>query len=311
MVEQHGPEPQPHAPPPSLWPVGFAVGVAVLLTGVVVGWLVAAIGATIALVFGFLWVRDVTGRAPHAGKPPPPVGARAATEAGHALPLADEGEIERFPRSRFLEGATLGLSGLIGGLITVPVAGLAIVPTFVGQKHEDVDVGPLEAFPENEWQVVTFMEDPSEGEVSRRTAFVRSNGELQGQPSLTILSNRCAHLGCPVQAAGPLDEAQKETVETSNTVVTRIPANPAAFACPCHGGAYDTEGNVTAGPPVRALDRYAYEIRNGRVFLTGAYSVGKVEGEGKDAVITKYDLMNPGLHVDGPSSLLYPIGPPR
>ena len=313
MVEQHGPDPQPHAPPPSLWPVGFAVGIAVLLTGVVTGgWFVPLIGAAIAVFFAFAWVRDVTGRAvPYAGEPPPPVGARAATEPGYALPLADEGEIERFPRSRFLEGATLGLGGLIGGLITVPVAWLAVVPTFIGQKHEDVDIGPLDAFPENEWQVATFLEDPSEGEVSRRTAYVRYNGDLQGQPSLTVLSNRCAHLGCPVQPAGPLEEDQQETVRTSNTVVTRIPATPAAFSCPCHGGAYDLEGNRTAGPPVRALDRYEYEIRNGRVFLVGAYSVGKVDGAGKEAVITAYDLMNPGLHVDGPSALLYPIGPRR
>jgi Rieske Fe-S protein len=311
LVEQHGPEPQPHAPPPSLWPVGFAVGIAVLLTGVVVGWLVAAIGAAIALVFGFLWVRDVTGHAALDREPPPPVGARAATEPGLALPFADEGEIDRFPRARFLEGATLGLGGVIGGLITVPVAWVAVVPTFLGQKHEDVDIGPLDAFPENEWQVVTFLEDPSEGVVSRRTAYVRYNGELQGEPSLTILSNRCAHLGCPVQPAGPLEEDQKETVRTTNTVVTRIPTTPAAFSCPCHGGAYDTEGNRTAGPPVRALDRYEYEIRNGRLFLVGAYSVGEVDGEGKDAVITAYDLMNPGLHVDGPSALLYPIGPRR
>ena len=313
MVEQHGPDPQPHAPPPSLWPVGFAVGIAVLLTGVVTGgWFVPLIGAAIAVFFGFAWVRDVTGRAaPYGGEPPPPVGARAATEPGHALPLADEGEIERFPRSRFLEGTTLGLGGLIGGLITVPVAWVAVVPTFLGQKHEDVDIGPLDAFPENEWQVVTFLEDPSEGEVSRRTAYVRYNGDLQGQPSLTVLSNRCAHLGCPVQPAGPLEEDQKETVRTSNTVVTRIPTTPAAFSCPCHGGAYDLEGNRTAGPPVRALDRYEYEIRNGRVFIVGAYSVGKVDGAGKEAVIAAYDLMNPGLHVDGPSALLYPIGPRR
>ena len=32
---------------------------------------------------------------------------------------------------------------------------------------------------------------------------------------------------------------------------------PAGFGCPCHGGAYDTEGNRTAGPPVRSLDRFA------------------------------------------------------
>lgn len=299
MVEPHGPDPQPHAPPPSLWPVGFAVGIAVLLTGVVVGWVVVGIGAVLALVFGFLWVRDVTGRAaPAAGEPLPPL-------------VADRGEIERFPRSRFLEGATLGLGGVIGGLITAPVAWFAVVPTFLDQGHKDIDIGPLDAFPENEWRIVTFLEDPGEGEVSRRTSYVRYNGELEGQPSLTILSNRCAHLGCPVQPAGPFQEDQKETVRTSNSVVTRIPANPAAFQCPCHGGAYDTEGNRTAGPPVRGLDRYDYEIRNGRVFLVDTYSVGKVEGEGKDAIITRYRLMNPGLHVDGPEQILYPIGPRR
>ena len=312
LVEQHGPDPQPHSPSPSLWPVGFAVGIAILLAGIVVGWFVAAIGGVLALVFGYLWARDVTGHAPRPGGPPPPVGAQPATVgSGPALPLVDDGEIDRFPRSKFLEGATLGLGGLIGGLITVPVAGFAVLPTFIGQKHEKVDIGPLDAFPENEWRVVTFMEDPEEGEVSRRTAFVRNNGELQGLPSLTIISNRCAHLGCPVQPAGPLEEDKQETVKTSNTVVTRIPANPAAFACPCHGGAYDTEGNRTSGPPVRGLDRYEYELRNGRVFLVGAYSVGHVKGEGKDAVVTKYRLMNPGLHVDGPEQILYPIGPPR
>ncbi|HEV8249504.1 MAG TPA: Rieske 2Fe-2S domain-containing protein [Gaiellaceae bacterium] len=313
-MDPHDPEPQPHAPSPSLWPVGFAVGIAVLLAGVVVGWLVAAIGAALALLFGFLWARDVTGRAapraPDEG-PPPPVGAARAVGDGPALALADEAEIERFPRSRFLEGATLGLGALIGGLITVPVAGFAIVPPFIGQGQKDVDIGPLDAFSEGQWYVVTFMEDPNEGEVTRRTAFVRYNGALKGQPSFTIISNRCAHLGCPVQPAGPLQEANKKTVKTSNTTVTRIPVNPAAFACPCHGGAYDIEGNRTAGPPVRALDRYAYEIRNGRIFLVHTYSVGKVEGKGKDAIIIKYDTVNPGIHVDGPEQILYPISPPQ
>ena len=87
----------------------------------------------------------------------------------------------------------------------------------------------------------------------------------------------------------------------------RTPWRVATARC----GAYDTEGNRTSGPPVRGLDRYEYELRNGRVFLIGAYSVGHVKGEGKNAVITKYRLMNPGLHVDGPEQILYPIGPPR
>jgi len=44
--------------------------------------------------------------------------------------------------------------------------------------------------------------------------------------------------------------------------------------------------------------------------LTETYSVGKIEGTGKDARIKKYELMGPGQHVDGPEALLYPIPSP-
>src|SRR5256885_2920339 len=46
--------------------------------------------------------------------------------------------------------------------------------------------------------------------------------------------------------------------------ITLIPMLPAGgFGCPCHGGQYNSEGNRTAGPPVRALDRYGYSIIGG------------------------------------------------
>ena len=54
--------------------------------------------------------------------------------------------------------------------------------------------------------IATFLRDPTIGEVSRRTAYVRNNGLLDGEPSFTIISNRCAHLGCPVQPNGLVDE---------------------------------------------------------------------------------------------------------
>jgi hypothetical protein len=116
-----------------------------------------------------------------------------------------------------------------------------------------------------------------------------------------------------VQPSGPLNEDEAKTIRTDGgkNVVRLTPVLPAGFGCPCHGGQYDTEGNRTAGPPVRGLDRYEYEIRNGRVFLVGAYSVGHVNGQGKDAKIAKYRLTNPGLHVDGPEQILYPIVPRR
>jgi Rieske Fe-S protein len=311
---------QPHTPPPSLWPVGFAIGIAILLLGLVVGWGIVLLGAVLTIGFGFLWIRDAVGgtsTVPHVERPAPSDLGAAPVPAGDgygrepALPLADEEEVHAYPRNVFLEASTLGLGALIGGLITVPIAGLAVLPAFLDQSEEQADLGPLENFPEGQWRVATFMEDPEQGEVTRRTAFVRNNGELNGVPSFTIISNRCAHLGCPTQPQGPIEEESRKEVEAGGTTVSLTPTTPSGFSCPCHGGAYDSEGNRTAGPPVRALDRYEFSIRGGHLWLGTSYSVGEVEGEGKEAVIKKYTRMYPGEHVDGIQQLLYPIPAPR
>jgi Rieske Fe-S protein len=296
----------PELPGPSLWPVGFAIGVACLLVGLIVSWLVAAVGAAIAVVFAFLWVRDLAG-----ARGLDEAHAAEATEVTEAAPPAEAGVIEpgeRFPRSVFLEASTLGLGGVIGGLLTVPVLGFAVAPMFEDTGHPDVDLGPLSNFEEGKFVVATFMENAKQGEVSRRTAYVRYNGLLEDQPSFTIISNRCAHLGCPVQPNGPLFDDQKKKVGD----VDLIPTLPAGgFGCPCHGGQYDTEGNRTAGPPVRALDRYAYKIKNGRLLLSSTFSVGKVNGSGKDAKIVKYGLRGPGQHTNNWEKWLYPLQPPH
>ena len=219
---------------------------------------------------------------------------------------------ERFPRSRFLEGATLGLGGIIGVIVTLPAAGFALLPGFVKQKQHEVDLGPIGDFEENKWKVATFLRDPSEGEVSRRTAYIRNNGLLDGKPSFTVISNRCAHLGCPVQPGGPLFAKQEKTVKTANGAVQVTPMLPAAgFICPCHGGSYDQEGNRIAGPPVRGLDRYQFSIRNGRLILGNTFSVAHVEGSGKNARIKRYELQGPGQPVNGIESWLYPLQPPH
>jgi menaquinol-cytochrome c reductase iron-sulfur subunit len=292
--------------------VGFAVGIAVLLVGVILGWLIVAIGAVITAIFGFLWIREVTSevRAAPAPEPEAPA-ARRPTRGRRAVPEPGEGEIVRFPRSKFLEGATLGIGGLIGGIVTLPIAGFALLPAYEEVGLEEIDVGPLGDFPENRFVITTFLLDPEQGEVSRRTAYIRNNGLLDGVPSFTILSSRCVHLGCPVQVNGlPIDE-EAQTERIGQVEVRRIPTAAAVgFGCPCHGGQYDAEGNRTAGPPVRALDRYDFKVKNGRLVLTETYSVGKIEGTGKDARIKKYELMGPGQHVDGPEALLYPIPSP-
>jgi menaquinol-cytochrome c reductase iron-sulfur subunit len=285
--------------------VGFAVGIVCLLVGLIVSWYVAAVGAGLALVFGFLWVRDVaTGRHTEA----PSEEEVAATDGAPPEPEP----AERFPRNKFLEASTLGLGAIIGAIVTLPAVAAALVPGFVKQGAKKVDLGPLSNFEEGQYYVATFERNAEEGHISRMSAFIRNNGDLNGTPSFTCISNRCVHLGCPVQSGGPVFDDRKKTVKSNDGEVDLIPALPAAgFICPCHGGTYDQEGVRIAGPPVRGLDRYEFEVVHGRLILGDLYSVVNVEGTGKTAKIEKVELHGPGQHADGPESWLYPLQPPH
>ena len=249
----------PHAPGPSLWPVGFAVGIVVLLVGLVVSLSIVGVGAIIATIFATLWVRDLARGSGLTEAPEVEPETRADRERAPAL--VDVRPESRYSRSVFLELSTLGLGGVIGGLVTVPALGFMIGPAFLKQGEPDHDLGPLSDFPEGKFVITTFMADPKQGFVSRRTAFVRNNGFLGNLPSFTIISNHCAHLGCPVQPNGDPGKPKQY-----KDVTTRM-VQPSGFGCPCHGGQYDTEGNRTAGPPgprarpVRVLDPQRPSLR--------------------------------------------------
>jgi Rieske Fe-S protein len=291
----------PHVPGPSLWPIGFAVGVACLLLGLVLSWVIAAVGALLAVAFGLLWAREVT-REVRGEVPEVEPERRAQVET----PPAPAPAPATFTRSRFLEASTIGLGGAIGAVVTVPVLGFMVLPSFTNIEEQEIDLGPIENFPEGEYVIATYLTDPARGEVTRRTVFVRYNGPAEnGQPSFTILYSRCVHLGCPVQPNGPIDEAAKKEIDG----VELRPVLAQSFGCPCHGGLYDAEGNRRAGPPVRSMDRYTYSIRNGRLVLGELYAVGNVSGTGANAKISKYAWSTPGTHVDGVESWLYPLVP--
>ena len=112
-----------------------------------------------------------------------------------------------------------------------------------------------------------------------------------------------------MQPNGPIVEDQKTTYDDSVDADHRC--SPVGFGCPCHGGQYDTEGNRTAGPPVRALDRAEFSIIDGNLLLGTFYSVAKVEGHGRAGADHKYGTMPPGVHVDGAEAWLYPLEVPR
>jgi Rieske Fe-S protein len=301
----------PRVPGPSLWPVGLAVGIVVLLVGFAMAWWIVAVGVFIFLVFGILWGRDIArerGLEEETGEPE----TAPAVDGAAAAPEPVPHEAASYTREKFLEATTLGLGAVIGALVTVPVLGFTVLPAFLHQGRKDHDLGPLGLYPEGQWQIATFPTKPEAGDVSRITVFVRYNGVVthpetkKDEPSFTVLSNHCVHLGCPVQPNGPT----AETNRTKFRDVTLIPTQPSSFGCPCHGGQYDTEGNRIAGPPVRALDRFQFSVVNRRLFLSSPYSVSEVQGSGGTARIYKWNHTFPGVHVDGPQSWLYPIQPP-
>jgi len=306
--EPERPEPgreehEPHVPASTIGPFAFALGIALVLLGLIVSWPVAAVGGGIAVIAGFLWMRDATRELRGLPEGPPPSRTIDEDEADE-----EEGPA-RYPRNVFLEGATLGIGAAIGVVVTLPALGFMVLPAFTGQEYDPVDLGPLDNFPADQWVIAKFKSVSDEPpDVSRRTVFARNNGETQdGQPSFTLISNRCVHLGCPVQPQGLTEEGR--TIDTEGGPVELLNTAPNGFGCPCHGGAYDTEGNRTAGPPVRALDRYEYSIVEGRLVLGTPFSVAEVQGTGADAVMEAYKVVDPGQHVDGLEAYFYPYVP--
>jgi Rieske Fe-S protein len=95
----------------------------------------------------------------------------------------------------------------------------------------------------------------------KREGFTESERkEIMAQ--LNVLSNSCAHLGCPV----------------------RWFPDQQLYLCPCHGGLYDINGGWVGGPPPRGMYRY---------------TDAEVREDGKLYVKHKYDI-EPGLDAQEP-----------
>ena len=93
-----------------------------------------------------------------------------------------------------------------------------------------------------------FMDQKSEGFTEEERQQLIEN--------INVLSNSCAHLGCPVRW---LTNAEGH----------------GEFLCPCHGGIYDINGNWVGGPPPRGMYSYP-EVRieeDGMLYVKHAYNI--------------------------------------
>ena len=179
-------------------------------------------------------------------------------------PVSGSGGLEKPKPAGYFEGETMTRRAAftVGGqaagaaaltIVALPLVAFSVAPILETPEEVWEAVGNTDEFTPDVYRAVIITIRAGIGEAGKTTAYVRQGSEdLDENPDEYIaLSTRCAHLGCPVRfvrAAG-------------------------IFSCPCHGGAYDFEGLVIGGPPVRPLDRFQTRVVNGQVEVGPRYSV--------------------------------------
>lgn len=157
-------------------------------------------------------------------------------------PTVVDASTEVEPRRSFLERLPSAL--MAGGLIAGYGAFAAFIARFLypsrTRRSQPQYVSDLESFKLGE--SMTYVSPAGERVVLTRV------GETGKVDDFIALSSVCPHLGCQVHW-----EAQNDR-----------------FFCPCHNGAFDSEGNPTEGPPKDAnqrLPRYELVVDGGLLYI--------------------------------------------
>jgi menaquinol-cytochrome c reductase iron-sulfur subunit len=191
-------------------------------------------------------------------------------------------EGETLTRRSFMTGVALTAGGVASAMFALPALGFALGPVFEKTVHRSwLDVGATNDFNADNYVPVVITTTPSIGQAGKTLIYVRVNDKPTASQSwpYVAITTRCAHLGCPVRF-----------IEAARS-----------FICPCHGGTYNFDGEVTGGPPVRPLDRFETKVEKGRVLVGERFSV--------NSQLKRVATRDPGQHVDGLWQILYPPRP--
>jgi menaquinol-cytochrome c reductase iron-sulfur subunit len=194
-------------------------------------------------------------------------------------------EGETVTRRRVFEIGAQGVGGIAVAAFALPALGFALGPMFEEQLPDHFqDVGPEKDFNDETYVPKVIEIVPGAGEAGKTTIYVRRTDPERDQKNAdqpyVAISTRCAHLGCPVRY-----------VQASRR-----------FICPCHGGVYGFQGEVTGGPPVRPLDRFYTKVERGRVLVGPRFSL--------NSKLERFPHpRDPSNHLDGLWQYLYPARP--
>ncbi len=176
------------------------------------------------------------------GRPPvkPETGCPGGCGCARAV-AGGSGIQQKATRRNFLGFVGVGMAGLAATLAGIPIIG-ALFSTPARSEQIWHVVGEVDDFPVDETVKVEFVDIeavPWSGPAARNAAWLRRTDE----ESFIAFSVYCTHVGCPVSWR----------------------AGASLFICPCHGGVFDREGEVVAGPPQSPLVRLDVRVQDGDV----------------------------------------------
>jgi Rieske Fe-S protein len=157
--------------------------------------------------------------------------------------MREIGHPEDIHRRRFLSRAFAVIQTAIGAIIAFVMGGTVVGPAFGAKRANWWPAATMSDLIDGEPTPVTIRRAHTDGyrqTVNREVVFlIRSNDKV------TALSSTCTHLGCRVA----------------------WDAEAALLKCPCHGGRFDRNGVVKAGPPPAPLATFATRIESGQVMV--------------------------------------------
>ena len=149
-----------------------------------------------------------------------------------------------FKRRSFMKASLLFISGLISAIVAVPLFGFAIFPALKNKPKKFVVLGIVDLLKGSRHKKVNYTFQSKDGWVQvnkKRSVYITD----EGNGSFVVFSRVCSHLNCLVR----WEESKRQ------------------FLCPCHGGVFDEEGNVVAGPPPRALEKLPVKVEDGVLYV--------------------------------------------
>jgi succinate dehydrogenase/fumarate reductase iron-sulfur protein len=147
-------------------------------------------------------------------------------------------------RRTFLRQVGVGILGAASLLAVGGVAATtAVSPSLIKTPKLWVPVAPLSQIPVGEIATLMLRYDLKNGLYTQEMATPVLVSRTGGQ--ITCFNASCTHLGCTVKWDSQLQR----------------------FRCACHGGVFDRDGRVLAGPPPRPLDRYRFKVDSGHLLV--------------------------------------------